>query len=430
MSSQTPIGADGAVDRQLMADAYAYLLARKLVIRQERMDAAEPGFAYNTIKYNPLGSSNFVNPNLDVAYLEAWIAVDDATPALLEIPNIRGRYYTAQVLDEWGEVIVNINERTFPTKPSGRFAFVGPGANPQTPDDAGRIILHSAKAKLLARIELKGAPAEALALQKQFKLSSLGSPSVAPPPPMADFDNKNLLGPEIFDDVDATLSSALDVSPIAAILQQKVRDVAAHVGASPEARAAADKQLREDIVPAFHDYALSQSAVFRNNWLGGPLPGCGVAGESGKDFRMRAMVNLMGIWANTPDEAQYFSTGRDGSGKLLDGDQNYVIHFPADDLPDSVVDAYWSVILVGVPDYRVTPNPLNRFNLNTYSPLVKEADGSLNIAIGPRPVSGVAESNWLPSPEGKAFSLTFRAYVPVDKVKKGEWSPPAVVRTR
>ena len=56
------------------------------------------------IKYNPLGSADFVNPNLDVAYLEAWFAVDDKTPVILEVPKIEGRYYTAQILDEWGEV--------------------------------------------------------------------------------------------------------------------------------------------------------------------------------------------------------------------------------------------------------------------------------------------------------------------------------------
>jgi hypothetical protein len=32
------------------------------------------------------------------------------------------------------------------------------------------------------------------------------------------------------------------------------------------------------------------------------------------------------------------------------------MHFPADKLPGSVADACWSVIVVGVPDYRVVPN--------------------------------------------------------------------------
>ena len=111
-------------DEKTLADAYTYLLGRALVIRQEHMDRRGAGFAFNAIKYNPLGSADFVNPNFDVAYFEAWFAVDDRSPVLLEVPEIKDRYYTAQILDEWGEVIVNINERTFPSKPYGKFALV------------------------------------------------------------------------------------------------------------------------------------------------------------------------------------------------------------------------------------------------------------------------------------------------------------------
>jgi hypothetical protein len=92
------------------------------------------------------------------------------------------------------------------------------------------------------------------------------------------------------------------------------------------------------------------------------------------------------------------------------------------------VEAYWSVILVSVPDYRVVPNPLKRFNFNSNSSLQHEADGSLKIAIGPKPVAGVPESNWLPSPDGKPFSLTFRAYVPKESVKQGDWQPAPVTK--
>ena len=74
------------------------------------------------------------------------------------------------------------------------------------------------------------------------------------------------------------------------------------------------------------------------------------------------------------------------------------------------------------------PNPLNRFNINNFSPLQKETDGSLKLAIGPKPIPAVAESNWLPSPEGKPFSLTFRTYVPKDIVKAGEWQPAPVMK--
>jgi hypothetical protein len=421
--AQVPAGVPKPNDAAI-ADAYIYLLGRALVIRQEHMDRKAPGFAYNAIHYNPLGSADFVNPNFDVAYLEAWFAVDERAPVILEVPEVKDRYYTAQILDEWGEVIVNINERTFPSKPSGKFALVRPGWNGALPADVSRIELHSSKAKMLARVELKGDPDGAVKLQRQFKATPLGTPVVALPPAMPMFGNKDLIGVEIFDDVEQTLASALDVAPNAAEMQQQVRSVAAYVASGDEARTAVDAQLRK-VIPEFQEYAFTKSAPYRNHWIGG-----GTTGNYGKDYRLRTVVNFAGIWANTTDEVIYFVATRDADEKPLTGSNSYVMHFPADRLPQAAVNAYWSVILVGVPDYRVVPNPLSRFNFNTYSTLTPEADGSLKIGIGPKPVSGVPESNWLPAPDGKPFSLTFRTYVPKDIVKNGQWQPAAVTMVK
>jgi hypothetical protein len=93
-----------------------------------------------------------------------------------------------------------------------------------------------------------------------------------------------------------------------------------------------------------------------------------------------------------------------------------------------VIDSYWSVILVDVPDYRVVPNPLNRFNFNSSSGLQTDPDGSLRILFAAKPNASVPDSNWLPSPSGRTFSLTLRTYVPKEVVKRGEWFPPAIRR--
>ncbi|WP_082862597.1 DUF1214 domain-containing protein [Caballeronia hypogeia] len=408
-------------DEKTVSDAYLYLLGRLLVIRQEETDRKAPGFAWNTVKYNPPGSADFVNPNFDVAYLEAWIATDDHGGVLLEVPEVKGRYYTAQILDEWGEVIANINERTFPSKPYGKFALVKPGSNAPIPSDAARIELHSSKAKLLARVEIKDDRDAALALQKQFKLAPLGDVSVSPSPSVPDFDNAKLLGADAFDNVDAVLASALDVSPVAARMQQQVRYVAGYAASSPDARAEIDRLLHDKIDPDFVQNALARSGPVHNHWVGGAQ-----TGNYGSDFRLRTIANYAGIWANTTDEVIYFVATADAANKPLDGGKTYIMHFPAGRLPSSVVDGYWSVILVGFPDYRVVPNSLNRFNFNSYSKLTPERDGSLKIAIGPNPVKGVPETNWLPSASGKRFSLTFRTYVPKDIVRQGKWAPPAV----
>jgi hypothetical protein len=205
-------------------------------------------------------------------------------------------------------------------------------------------------------------------------------------------------------------------------MQQRVRAVAAFA-ANSGARAALDKLIREKVVPGFKEYAFTKSAPYRNHWVGGAH-----TGNYQGDYRLRTTVNYAGIWANNTDEVIYFVATRDADEKLLNGSSSYVMQFPADNLPASVVSGYWSVILVSVPEYRVVANPLGRFNLNSYSALKKETDGSLKITVGPKPPAGVAESNWLPSPQGKAFSLTFRTYVPKEAVKRGEWTPPELVK--
>src|SRR4051794_7664356 len=153
-----------------IVDAYLYLFGRLLVARQENHDISVEKVGWNTIKYNALGSAEFVNPNLDVAYLEAWIAVDPQHAVTLVIPTITDRYYTVQVMDGWGEVIANINERNYPAHPSGKVAFRLAGYTPPVDDGAMTIDLPGPKAKILARVELKDTPDEAVALQKQFAI--------------------------------------------------------------------------------------------------------------------------------------------------------------------------------------------------------------------------------------------------------------------
>ncbi len=423
LAAPAPAAENGPASDAL-ADAYVYLLGRAIVLRQEQTDLKEPGAGYNVIKYNPVGSADFVNPNLDVAYLEAWIAVDDKTPVVLEVPEVKDRYYTAQILDEWGEVITNINERNYPSHPHGKFAFVAPGSRAAVPEDAVRIELNSSKAKMLARVELKTDRAGAVALQRQFKLTPLGEVTIPPAPPMASFDNATLLGVEIFDHVDAVLASAHDISPAAAQLQARVRDFAREA-TDPAKRPALDRRIREQVVPKFLNYAVTRSGVFQNQWLA--TLG---TGSYGADCWKRTSASLVGLWANTNDEVIYYVGTRDADGEELNGANGYVIHFPAGSLPQSAVHGYWSVILVDVPDYRVVKNPLERYNLNTHSPLKFEADGSLKIHISSKPAAGVPESNWLPSPEGRGFSLTLRTYVPKDIVKQGQWFPPALKKLK
>src|SRR5271155_3385105 len=109
-SAKQSVESTAPSDKEI-GDAYTYLYGRYLVLQQENYDINVEKVGYNRIKYNPLGSAQFVNPNLDVAYLEAWLAADKDHAVILNVPKIKGRYYTVELLDGWGEVITNINER-------------------------------------------------------------------------------------------------------------------------------------------------------------------------------------------------------------------------------------------------------------------------------------------------------------------------------
>jgi hypothetical protein len=418
------MGRDGwmsaeTIGERELADAWVYLLSRVLVDRQEKVDLAEEGVDYNVIKYNPLGSAEFVNPNLDVAYLEAWIAVDEQTSVVLHVPRIEGLYYTAQILDEWGEVITNINERLYPETPFGDFVLHAPGAS--IPDGIGTPIeLHAKKAKLLGRVEIAGDPDRATRLQQEFTLRPLGTPQIEAPSDLPPFSDESLPGVDVF----RVAAKLLEVPDPAGLpeMQDLVRRVARSVRSSPGAAAEMDRLLNTSIIPQFERDAVSKPGVFENGWMG--IVTCGHYGD---DWLVRTCANRVGLWANEVDEVIYYVGSFDGAGAPLDGGLSCSLHFPADSLPEDQCDAYWSITLLSVPDYRVMPNALQRYNLNSYSPLVKEPDGSLRIDIGPVPQEGRPEANWLPTRAGAVFSLTLRNYRPTAGSRHPIWMPPPVV---
>ena len=405
-------------------DSYIYILARYLVIRQEHIDMAEEGVDYNVIKYNELGKAEFVNPNLDVAYLEAWFAVDEKTPVILEIPKVEGRYYTAQIVDEWAEILYNINERNFPDHPYGKYALCLKGSNPEIPEGALRIDLPSKKAKMLARVERKGDDKGALKLQRAFKIIKVGEPKLEPAVEIPIFTNKDLIRVEAFQKtmVEKVLASAPDAVTTAAEYRKKVLSIADFVGKSESNKVMIDAIIKEKAIP--HLLLLSRGEV-RGDSRGGWIS-TREWREFGDDFEFRCSSNYAGIWWNSSEEVVYYMGFRDQDSKPLNGDDTYVIHYKPEDLPMKHVDSYWSLTMLSLPDYRVVPNKVERYNLNNISELQYEPDGSLKIYLASELPANAPESNWLPSPKGNNFVVNNRLYVPKKEVLSGEWYVPPI----
>lgn len=405
---------------QDIIDAYTYLYGRYLVIQQENHDINVEKVGYNKIKYNPLGTAQFVNPNLDVAYLEAWIAVDKEHAVILNVPKIENRYYTAELLDGWGEVIVNINNRNFPKTPYGKFALVLKGTNPTIPADAVKIELPSEKAKMLARVELKGTPDIAQKLQRQFTFTVPDGIKIATPVTIPDFTPQKPIGGEIFDKVEEVIASYPDVMPKAKEYQDKAIAIEQYRKTNDKAKTHVDEVIKTKAIPAF----LAGAKGFGTQKGGWSVSYA--AGNFGDDILARDIINYGGLWANRKEEAVYFIGLIDSKNQPLSGDKVYEIKFPKEALPETAVDAFWSTTVYSVPDYRVVDNKLKRYNLNNVSGLKKNPDGSLSIWLASSLPKGAIESNWLPTPAGKGFSINFRTYVPKKIVQDGQWFPAPI----
>ncbi len=109
----------------------------------------------------------------------------------------------------------------------------------------------------------------------------------------------------------------------------------------------------------------------------------------------------------------------------FDGNTAYVLRFEKGQLPP--VEAFWSVALYDSDGFPVA-NPLNRYAVSSWMPLVYNPDGSLEILIQSDTPADGKTANWLPAPK-EGFGLNMRLYAPLIDVISGQWVPPAVARS-
>jgi hypothetical protein len=148
-------------------------------------------------------------------------------------------------------------------------------------------------------------------------------------------------------------------------------------------------------------------------------------GQPGNGILLRAACARTLPAVNVAQEAAYWTTTIDSTGRALSGRHDYVLHFPAGQLPPN--DAFWSLTMTDVVGYMVS-NPIDRYSVGDRSGLAPNADGSIDIYMQRTAPAG-HESNWLPAPAGN-FKLMLRAYLPGRAILDGEYHVPPVVKVR
>ena len=109
-------------------------------------------------------------------------------------------------------------------------------------------------------------------------------------------------------------------------------------------------------------------------------------------------------------------------GQQMNAMNDYVIRFPADDLPPA--EAFWSLTLYDREEGFFIPNDHKKYSVGENSGMQMDSDGGVEIYIAAEKPEGVPQENWLPiERQDLDLSVQMRLYVPDLEAYKS-WVPP------
>jgi uncharacterized protein (TIGR03000 family) len=424
------------------AVVYGYPLVIVDVTRRVQTNVEEPNHTghapanqfSNFLKYPTAADKDVVRFNVDTLYSFAWLDLSKE-PMVLSVPDTDGRYYLMPMLDAWTNVFASPGKRTTGTK-AGTFAIVGPNWTGTLPDGVKEIKSPTNAAMIAGRTQANGPADYAVvnALQKQYKLTPLSSFGKPYDPPKGAVDPKIDMKTPPVDQVNG-MSAETFFKRLAALMKSNPPPAAdapvlkklAKIGIVPgqdfdmkKLDPAVAKGLEKSVQMAVAKLGAAGKEVGKpvNGWRILPMN----VGKFGTDYDLRAIIALLGLGANIPQDAVYPTTFVDAAGKPLNGANRYTLHFDKGQLPP--VNAFWSVTMYNAESFFVD-NPLNRYNVAGWMPLQFNDDGSLDIYVQSDSPGKDKEANWLPAAKGD-FNMTLRMYWPKAAALDGSWKPPAV----
>jgi hypothetical protein len=434
-------GLDQDAIRELGIDAYVYLytLVTMEVTRLQMTNVPEatettaPMNQFAHFREFPAADYKVVvRPNFDTLYSSVWIDLRDG-PVVVSAPaGSVDRYYELPMYDMWTDAFAAPGWRTSGVD-AADWALVPPGWTGTLPDGLRRIDAPTPIVWVIGRTQTNG-PADypnVHAFQDGLRITPLsgwGSATSAAPAaavdPAVDMTTPPL---DLVNGMDAatyfdTALALMAVHP-PHLTDSPITMRMARVGLVPGAKFAdLDPVVQAALTDAPEAGVQSMGQAFPRiaRVVDGWQMNTDTMGVYGNFYMKRAIVAMVGLGANSAEDAVYPVLMHDADGKPVTGDTDYVLHFDADDLPP--VDAFWSVTMYDAQGFQAA-NVLNRFAIGDRDALQFNADGSLDLYLQHGSPGKDKESNWLPAPTG-ALGVTMRLYAPKPPVLHGNWNPP------
>jgi hypothetical protein len=434
---------------QIGLEAYVYLYplvtmdVSRRVLTNTPPDA-KPGFGpanrFHHLRAFPTAEfREVVRPNFDTLYSTAWVDLTKE-PVVLSTMDTGGRYFLLPVLDMWSNVIAAPGARTTGTG-KGAWALVPPGWSGALPEGVGRINATTPHLWIIGRTQTNG-PADfpaVAAVQDGYALTPLSHwGHAAPDVTFVQDPSVDMITPPVvqvntmpaakFFAYGAELMKTNPPQPTDWSTLARLERLGIRVGESFDFGAApahVRAALERSVTDGLERMKANTQTIARevNGWQ----MNTDTMGVYGNHYLKRAIVAMVGLGANQPEDAVYPLCMVDADGRPLSGEHDYVIRFQKNELPP--VDAFWSITMYDADGFPVA-NPINRFAIGDRDPLQFNPDGSLEIYIQHANPGKEREANWLPAPASGGLGVTMRMYAPRAEALDGRWAAPAVLRVR
>ncbi len=418
--------------KRLAGEVFVFAYPLVLMGLTQEVSAAQGGInSFTHVRTFPDAATvGTVNPNADVLYSTAWLDLAKG-PVVLSVPDTRGRYYVIAMLDAWSNVFSSVGKRTIGTGKI-EYAIVGPTSKGALPKDSSEIRSPTDLAWIVGRFDADGkADAAAVAkLQDQLKLMPLSSRGKASAPPAAGIDLKTPPAAQVaamdahtfFTRFALLLPNnppAKDDAPMVAKIA-KLGVVGGQPFAMDKLDAISVQSIEEGVTTAKAALVTASKGSLgelKNGWtVQWDL------GRYGTNYGYRAVMALLNLGANAPEDAIFAATHLDAAGRPLNGANAYVLHFDKNNTPPT--QAFWALSMYG-DERTFVANAGGRYTIGSRDKLLTNPDGSIDIYLGHASPGRDKESNWLPAPEGN-FNVILRNYWPKQEALDQKWMPPAI----
>ncbi|WP_228061259.1 DUF1254 domain-containing protein [[Phormidium] sp. LEGE 05292] len=387
--------------------------------------------------FPPADFREVVRPNFDTLYSSAWLDLTQE-PMIVSAPDTNDRYYLLPMMDMWSDVFAVPGKRTSGTS-AAHFGVFLKGWNGTLPDGVQPIESPTPYVWIIGRTQTNG-PKDYPAVhqvQDGYRIAPLSRWGQAYEPETAAIDPTVDMKTPPLNQVNSMTAAQYfsygaelmklnpphitDWSTIARL--ERIGIIPGNSfdfdGAAPAVKAGLEQAVVDGLKLMYAKLPTLAQVV--NGWQ----MNIDTMGVYGNYYLKRAIVAMVGLGANQPQDAIYPLNLVDANGQPMEGGNQYVLHFSPTELPP--VEAFWSLTMYDAEGFQVA-NPLDRFAIGDRDPLTYNSDGSLDIYFQHESPGVDKESNWLPSPAQGKLGLTMRLYAPKAQVLDGRWVPPAVKR--